>query len=113
MTITTKRFALDLHSGEVIDAKGYVCAGQNLADLDSRAHLITRALIKGLKAHVRTSQNRHTINAIALLRNPKTVREALQECVRRELFATNCSAVPDQVLQWHYRANVGSSGFLV
>ena len=61
----------------MIDAKGYVCAGQNVGDIASREHLNTRALIKGLKTHVRASQNRHTVNAIALLRNPKTVREAL------------------------------------
>jgi len=64
-------------TGEVIDAKGYVCAGQNVGDIASRDHLITRALIKGLKTHVKALTNRHTVNAIALLRNPKTVREAL------------------------------------
>ena len=77
VTNTTKRFALDLRTGEVIDAKGYVCAGQNVGDIASRDHLITRALIKGLKTHVKAVTNRHTVNAIALLRNPKTVREAL------------------------------------
>ena len=40
-------------------------------------NILLPALIKGLKAHARVSANRHTINAIALLRNPKTVREAL------------------------------------
>jgi hypothetical protein len=43
VTSTTKRFALDLSTGEVIDAKGYVCAGQNVGDIASREHLITRA----------------------------------------------------------------------
>ena len=77
VTSTTKRFALDLRSGEVIDAKGYICAGQNVGDVDSREHLITRALIKGLKTHAKALKTRHTVNAIALLRNPKTVKEAL------------------------------------
>jgi len=61
----------------VIDAKGYICAGQNVGDVDSREHLITRALIKGLKTHAKALKTRHTVNAIALLRNPKTVKEAL------------------------------------
>ncbi len=39
VTSATKRFALDLRSGEVIDAKGYICAGHNVGDV----------LIKGLK----------------------------------------------------------------
>lgn len=74
---TTKRLTLDLHSGEVIDAKGCACAGQNVHDLASREHLITPALVKGLKPHMRASKNQHTINAIALLRNPKNVLETL------------------------------------
>jgi hypothetical protein len=48
-----------------------------VGDIASRDHLITRALIKGLKTHAKAVTNRHTVNAIALLRNPKTVREAL------------------------------------
>jgi hypothetical protein len=48
-----------------------------VGDIDSREHLITRALIKGLKTHAKTLKTRHTVNAIALLRNPKTVKEAL------------------------------------
>jgi hypothetical protein len=70
VTSTTKRFALDLRSGEVIDAKGYVCAGQNVGDIASREHLITRALIKGLKTHAKALTNRHTVNAIALIAQP-------------------------------------------
>jgi hypothetical protein len=61
----------------VIDAKGYICAGHNVGDVDSREHLITRALSKGPKTHAKALKTRHTVNAIALLRNPKTVKEAL------------------------------------
>jgi len=61
VTSTTKRFALDLRSGEVIDAKGYICAGQNVGDVDSREHLITRALIKGLKTHAKALKTRNTV----------------------------------------------------
>jgi hypothetical protein len=74
MSITLSLLA---NFGSSFDAKGYVCAGHNVGDIASREHLITRALIKGLKTHVKALTNRQIVTAIALLRNPKTVREAL------------------------------------
>jgi hypothetical protein len=77
---TTKRLALDLLTGEVVDAKGYVFAGENLLDSDACNALISRALIKALKTQSKdgdASTRAHCVKAIALLRNPKTVREAL------------------------------------
>ena len=76
----TKRLALDLITGDVIDAKGYVFAGENLHDTNACNSLITRALVKALKTQSKggdASARAHNVKAIALLRNPKTVREAL------------------------------------
>ena len=77
---TTKRLALDLLTGDVIDAKGYVFAGENLLDINARDSLIARALVKALKTRANTgdaSARNVSVKAIALLRNPKTLREAL------------------------------------
>ena len=63
-----------------MDAKGYVFAGENLLDSDACNALISRALIKALKTQSKegdASARAHCVKAIALLRNPKTVREAL------------------------------------
>ena len=77
---TTKRLALDLITGDVVDAKGYVFAGENLLNSDACNALISRALIKALKTQSKegdASARAHCVKTIALLRNPKTVREAL------------------------------------
>ena len=37
VTSATKRFALDLSTGKVIDAKGYICVGKNVGDVDSES----------------------------------------------------------------------------
>ena len=80
ISTSTKRFALDLGTGDVIDAKGYVFAGENMHDAMARDAFIARALIKALKTRAKAGGEygrAHSIKAIALLRNPKTVREAL------------------------------------
>ena len=82
----TKRFALDLLTGDVIDAQGYVHAGENLHDSSACDSLIARALVKALKTRARGGEKNKSqhIKAIALLRNPKTVREALASPEWRE-----------------------------
>jgi hypothetical protein len=66
-------------------------------DLISREHLITPALVKGLKAHMRASKNQHTINAIALLRvdreNPTRFWPACRLLLEAKTRPIRCSPI--------------------
>ena len=62
----------------MIDAKGYAYAGENVYDLASREQTPYPCPHQRSQLKARTRANtRHTVNAIALFRNPKSVREAL------------------------------------
>ena len=91
ITPFTRRTALDLRSGELIDASGYLSAGiEDFGEAGTLSNaFICRALVKALKhlASVDTSTKQHCAHQIATLRNPKTVAEALSSPQYREWIA--------------------------
>jgi hypothetical protein len=78
----------DIHEGKEVDIKGYLSVGNE--DLDaggvvSNAFLV-RVMVKALKAYAKENPDmrREAAKEIALLRNPKTVKDALETPQRKE-----------------------------
>ena len=76
----SSKLGLDILTGDSFDATGYLTAGND--DFDQHIlsqDFLVRAYVKSLKAHARTypSQKSDCVKTITLLRNPKTVKEAL------------------------------------
>ena len=83
----TTKFGLDVMSGELIDAKGYLSAGVddfNQGRLEDK--YIARVLVKALKACAKEHPTNRAQMAtkIRALRNPKSVTEALRSSEYRE-----------------------------
>ena len=83
----TTKFGLDIISGELIDARGYLSAGQddlNRGRLEDK--YLARVLIKALKACAKEHPDTRAqaTEKIRALRNPKSVSEALRSPEYRE-----------------------------
>ena len=87
LSSATTKFGLDVMSGELIDAKGYLSAGVddfNQGRLEDK--YMARVLIKALKACAKehTTNRAEIATKIRALRNPKSVTEALRSSEYRE-----------------------------
>jgi hypothetical protein len=82
----------DIHEGKEVNIKGFLSIGNE--DIDAGGVIsnafLARVLVKALKAHARENPDmrKEAAKDIALLRNPKTVREALETPQRKEWIET-------------------------
>ena len=84
---SSSKLALDMLSGDFFDAAGYLSAGQDdFTDQHLSQDFQVRAYVKALKvcAKAHPDQKPSCVKVIALLRNPKTVQEALRSPQFRE-----------------------------
>ena len=83
---------VDIHEGKEVNIKGFLSIGNE--DIDAGGVIsnafLARVLVKALKAHARENPDmrNNAAKEIALLRNPKTVREALETPQRKEWIET-------------------------